>query len=87
MSEIDIKTVKPAKELNVVGRVCPYPMVLTKKTTEKMNDGEVLKVLCDSAVSVTKEIPTYCKKKGYPMESVKNDEKDYWEIYIMKSVN
>ncbi|MBI5183555.1 MAG: sulfurtransferase TusA family protein [Nitrospinae bacterium] len=86
MSVIDIKTVKPAIELDVVGRVCPYPMVLTKKTTEKMKEGEVLKVLCDSAVSVTKEIPTYCEKKGYPLESIKNEEKNYWEMYIMKLV-
>lgn len=84
MLGIDIKTVKPAKELDVLGRVCPYPMVLTKKTTEKMKEGEVLKVLCDSTVSVTKEIPSFCEKRGYPMESVKNDEKDYWEIFIMK---
>ena len=34
--------------LDVLGRVCPYPLVLTKKKMEKMTSGQILKVRCST---------------------------------------
>ena len=84
MSEIDIKTVTPTKEIDVLGRVCPYPLVMTKKATQELNAGEVVKILCDSEPSVTKEIPSFCEKKGLLMDSVRIEDKGYWEVYVTK---
>jgi len=81
---MDIKTVTPTKEIDVLGRVCPYPLVMTKKVTQELNAGEVVKILCDSEPSVTKEIPAFCEKKGFLMDSVRLEDKGYWEVYIMK---
>ena len=39
MGELSSK--EPTEVLDVMGRVCPYPLVLTKKKVEKMNSGEV----------------------------------------------
>ena len=81
---MDIKTVTPTKEIDVLGRVCPYPLVMTKKATQELNAGEVVKILCDSEPSVTKEIPSFCEKKGLLMDSVRIEDKGYWEVYVTK---
>ncbi|NOX20485.1 MAG: sulfurtransferase TusA family protein [Nitrospirae bacterium] len=80
----DLKSMEPTDTLDVLGRVCPYPLVLTKKKLEKMNSGDLLKILCDAPASAEDSIPRYCEKQGYPYEVVKLEDKGYWEIYIQK---
>jgi len=80
----DLKTMDPTDTLDVLGRVCPYPLVLTKKKLEKMNSGDLLKILCDAPASAEDSIPRYAEKQGYPIEVVKLEDKGYWEIYIQK---
>lgn len=75
----------PTEVLDVLGRVCPYPLVLTKKQLEKMASGSLLKILCDAPASAEDSIPRYVEKQGYELESVKLEDKGYWEIYIKKS--
>lgn len=82
MSEIDIKSI--VKEIDVLGRVCPYPLMMVKKGAESLKPGDVMKVLCDSEPSVEREIPTLCQKKGLIMESARLEDKGYWELFIMK---
>lgn len=79
---MDIKSIVPSKEIDVLGRVCPYPLMMVKKGAESLNPGEVMKVLCDSEPSVEREIPTLCEKKGLIMESIRQE--GYWELFIMK---
>ena len=81
---MDITTMPLVREIDVLGRVCPYPLVMTKKASESLNAGEVARILCDSEPSVTKEIPAFCQKKGLLMDSVRLEDKGYWEVYIMK---
>lgn len=81
----DLKAQTPAEVLDVLGRVCPYPLVLTKKQLEKMSSGAVLKILCDAPASAEDSIPRYADKQGFPIEVVKNDDKGYWEIFIQKT--
>jgi len=80
----DLKSMEPTDTLDVLGRVCPYPLVLTKKKLEKMNSGDLLKILCDAPASAEDSIPRYAEKQGYPIEVVKLEDKGYWEIYIQK---
>ncbi|GBD99363.1 sulfurtransferase TusA [bacterium BMS3Abin07] len=79
----DLKSQEPKETLDVLGRVCPYPLVLTKKKIEKMDSGDVLKVLCDAPASAEDSIPRYVEKQGYEFESVKLEDK--WELFIKKS--
>ncbi|MBI5026468.1 MAG: sulfurtransferase TusA family protein [Nitrospirae bacterium] len=81
----DIKSITPAQELDVLGRVCPYPLVMVKKAMEKLGSGQVLKVLADAPASVEDTIPRFCEKQGYSLETVKLEDKGYWELYILKS--
>lgn len=78
----DLKTQAPSEVLDVLGRVCPYPLVLTKKKLQKSEKGTLLKVLCDAPASVEDTIPKYCQKEGFDIEVVKLEDKGYWEIFI-----
>ena len=81
----DLKSQQPTEELDVLGRVCPYPLVLTKKKIEKMGSGQILKILCDAPASAEDSIPRYAEKQGYEFESVKREDKGLWELYIKKN--
>jgi tRNA 2-thiouridine synthesizing protein A len=78
----DLKAQTPTEVLDVLGRVCPYPLVLTKKQLEKMASGSLLKVLCDAPASAEDSIPRYAEKQGFPIEVEKIG--DHWDIYIQK---
>ncbi|NTU43677.1 MAG: sulfurtransferase TusA family protein [Nitrospirales bacterium] len=81
----DLKSETPTEILDVLGRVCPYPLVLTKKQLEKMPGGSLLKVLCDAPASAEDSIPRYAEKQGYGFDSVKVEDKGFWELYIKKN--
>jgi tRNA 2-thiouridine synthesizing protein A len=70
--------------LDVLGRVCPYPLVLTKKKMEKLASGQVLKVMCDAPASAEDSIPKYCEKQGYACQVDKVGD-GAWEIFIKKA--
>lgn len=80
----DLKSQTPTQVLDVLGRVCPYPLVLTKKTMEKAPGGTLLKVLCDAPASAEDTIPKYCEKQGFEYELIKVEDKGLWEIFIKK---
>jgi tRNA 2-thiouridine synthesizing protein A len=80
----ELKSMTPTQVLDVLGRVCPYPLVLAKKTLEKAPSGTLLKVLCDAPASAEDTIPKFCEKQGFVFESVKLEDKGYWEIFIQK---
>jgi len=80
----DLKSQTPTEVIDVLGRVCPYPLVMTKKAMEKAAPGSLLKVLCDAPASAEDTIPKYCQKQGFEFESVKLEDKGYWELYIKK---
>jgi tRNA 2-thiouridine synthesizing protein A len=82
MSDITSKT--PTEILDVLGRVCPYPIVLIKKEMEKIRSGAIIKVLCDSQSTAEEVIPHYCEKHGYLFESIKIEDEGQWELYIQK---
>ena len=80
----ELSSMTPTETLDVLGRVCPYPLVLTKKALEKMQSGSLLKILCDAPASAEDSIPRYCEKQGFKLESKKLEDKGYWELYIQK---
>lgn len=80
-----LKDETPKETLDTLGRVCPYPLLLTKKALEKLASGQVLKVLCDAPASAEDSIPRYCEKNSLALEVVKLEDKGMWEIYIKKS--
>jgi tRNA 2-thiouridine synthesizing protein A len=83
MGELSGKT--PDQTLDVLGRVCPYPLVLAKKAVEKLSSGQILKVLCDAPASAEDTLPTWAAKQGHKFEAVKLEGQEQWEIFIEKS--
>lgn len=81
----ELSGMTPTETLDVLGRVCPYPLVLTKKALEKLPGGSLLKILCDAPASAEDSLPRYAEKQGYKFESNKLEDKGYWEIFIQKS--
>jgi tRNA 2-thiouridine synthesizing protein A len=81
----ELSSMTPTETLDVLGRVCPYPLVLTKKAVEKLPSGGLLKILCDAPASAEDSLPRFAEKQGYKFESIKLDDKGYWELYIQKS--
>ncbi|MDA8168545.1 MAG: sulfurtransferase TusA family protein [Nitrospiraceae bacterium] len=74
----------PTETLDTLGRVCPYPLVLTKKAIEKLGSGSILKVLCDAPASAEDTIPRWAEKQGFGFEMRKLEDKGYWELFIQK---
>jgi tRNA 2-thiouridine synthesizing protein A len=70
-----LKDESPAQTLDTLGRVCPYPLLLTKKALEK---------LADAPASAEDSIPRFAEKGGFSFESVKFEDKGMWELYIKK---
>lgn len=83
MGELSSKT--PDQTLDVLGRVCPYPLVLSKKALEKLSSGQILKILCDAPASAEDSLPKFAEKQGFKFESVKLEGEDRWDIFIQKS--
>jgi tRNA 2-thiouridine synthesizing protein A len=79
-----LKDEAPKETLDTLGRVCPYPLLLTKKALEKLASGQTLKVLCDAPASAEDSIPRFAEKQGYTFEAVKLEDKAMWELYIKK---
>ncbi len=79
-----LKDETPKETLDTLGRVCPYPLLLTKKALEKLGSGQMLKVLCDAPASAEDSIPRYAEKQGFAFESVKDEAKSTWELFIKK---
>ena len=82
---MSIKTATPDQTLDTLGRVCPYPLLLTKKAVEKLASGQTLKVLCDAPASAEDSIPRFCEKNSLTFEAVKLEDKGMWELYIKKA--
>ncbi|MEE8329765.1 MAG: sulfurtransferase TusA family protein [Thermodesulfovibrionia bacterium] len=80
----DLKSQTPTQTVDVMGRVCPYPLVMAKKAVEKAAPGSLIKVLCDAPASAEDTIPKYCEKNGLEFEAVKLEDKGYWELFIKK---
>ena len=80
----DLKSGTPDETLDTLGRVCPYPLLLTKKKMEKMDAGKLLKVITDAPASAEDTIPRFAEKEGFQFESVKLEDKGYWELFLKK---
>ena len=59
---VDLKSMPPALTLDVLGRACPYPIVLIKKEMEKLPAMRA-QILCDSQSTAEEAIPRYCKNR------------------------
>ena len=64
------------KILDCKGMACPLPVVNTKKATEEMNTGDVLKVTVDNEIAV-QNLLRFASHKGYDASSEKINEAEF----------
>lgn len=64
--------VKIDKELNVIGMVCPRPMIMTMSTLKTMDQGQVLMVKANDS-STKNSIPALCERGGYKLIEMKEE--------------
>lgn len=65
-NEENLETAAADETLDVLGEICPYPQLYTKKKLEKMPVGSVLEILTDHPPAAEETIPGYCKQMNYP---------------------
>jgi tRNA 2-thiouridine synthesizing protein A len=79
----DLRDQAPFETLDVRGKALPYPLYLTKKKLRQLEQGQILKILCDAPESAEYSIPRYAENMGYYIDSVKLA--DRWELFIKKT--
>lgn len=69
-------------ELDVLGEVCPVPLLKTQKKMEELKQGETLIVHTDFTRSV-RNIMDMAVKKGYPIQ-IEEVGSGAWQITLTK---
>lgn len=70
-------------ELDVRGEACPYPLIRTKQQVDKLQKGQVLKVLANDPVA-PQNIDAWAKKSGNELLEVEFIKGNY-SIFVRKS--
>lgn len=71
------------KELDILGKVCPFCLLAVKKEVATMASGDVLNVLCDHPPAANETIPFAMKQEGNAVETEKI-QPGLWKIKITK---
>ena len=70
-------------QLDLIGKVCPYPTVKTSVILKKMGSGEVIEVTTDY-YPAKQTIPDLMRELGYPCKLV-DGEKPVFRFVIQKT--
>jgi tRNA 2-thiouridine synthesizing protein A len=71
------------RELDIRGYVCPITFVKTKLAIERMQKGQVLKVLIDYAPSAV-NVPRSLEHEGHQIVSLVKDDGSLWTLLVRK---
>jgi len=74
--------IKPNRELDCVGLYCPEPVFRTRQELDKLDVGEVLKVVADDPAA-EEDIPRLVKRLGQQLVEMCK-EKDQFHFVIKK---
>jgi TusA-related sulfurtransferase len=72
----------PTITLDTRGMVCPYPMIETRKLSERLGQSDVAEVLTDIEATAKTSIPLVCESLGLDYIVVKED--IFWRIKIAR---
>ncbi|HEX6971677.1 MAG TPA: sulfurtransferase TusA family protein [Limnochordia bacterium] len=77
-------SVKPDRELDIRGEVCPYTFVKSKLVLETMKSGEILKVIVDHKPAIT-NVPASMRAEGNEVLEVETLGESEWAILVRKA--
>ena len=69
------------ESIDLMGEVCPYPDVKSKRKSKKMKSGEILEILIDYPLSAER-IPETMKSLGHEVLEVEKTGDSAWKILI-----
>ena len=75
-----------SKKLDLIGQVCPWPVIFTLKELKTLENGEVLEVIVDHLPS-TINIPLGVKKDGHEVLSSEETDEGVFKISIKNNNN
>lgn len=70
------------KQINLVGKVCPFPVMCIVREVDLMKKGQTLKFLVDDPLAI-KSAPEELEEYDNVKHSVKKKKK-HWEITVSK---
>jgi len=70
-----------ARKLDVIGEICPWPVIFSTKEMKKMHSGEVLEVITDHMPS-TLNVPAAAKKEGHTVLGTERIDDGVYKISI-----
>ena len=73
---------QPDDVLDTTGKVCPYPLIETRKRLQSLLSGQLLEVLTDSRRSAQETLPDLSRRSGYLYEVTEDG--SAWRVRIEK---
>ena len=71
------------KVLEVMGMVCPFPLVEAKETIETLNSGDELEIQFD-CTQATDTIPRWAAEAGHTISNFEQIGEAAWTITVVK---
>ena len=71
------------EDLNVKGKTCPIPVLLTRKKIRTLENGKILKIVGDFQPAKS-NIQNFLIKEGYQVLKIEENE-DIYSIYTKKN--
>ncbi|MFQ6086012.1 MAG: sulfurtransferase TusA family protein [Candidatus Bathyarchaeia archaeon] len=73
------------RKLDLIGDVCPYPVIYTLRELEKMRDGQILEVVTDHLPAV-ENVPASAEGRGHEVFEVTEMGSGVYRILIKVKV-
>lgn len=71
------------KTLEVMGQVCPFPLIEAKKAIEEINSGDELVINFD-CTQATESIPRWAAEAGHTVTNYEQIDVAAWTITVKK---
>ncbi len=71
------------KTLEVIGKVCPFPLIEAKEAIQTLNSGDELEIRFD-CTQATESIPVWAAEEGHEVVEFEQLDDAVWTITLRK---
>ena len=72
----------PHRRLNVLGLLCPLPILRAATTIKDMSTGQILEILSDDP-GILEDLPEWCDETGHELVEIRTGDKS-WTALVRK---